>query len=66
MKDGERRHPNQTIGIMFTSTRGLQALLFATGACALFPDCTNGPLKNETICDSSACKITFKRLQVQY
>jgi beta-D-xylosidase 4 len=38
------------------------ALLWATGAYALFPDCTNGPLKNETICNPSACM--FKILEV--
>ena len=37
------------------------ALLWATGAYALFPDCTNGPLKNETICNPSACRFeTFE------
>jgi beta-D-xylosidase 4 len=40
---------------MYSSHQYL-ALLWATGAYALFPDCTNGPLKNETICNPSACK----------
>ncbi|KAF2636649.1 glycoside hydrolase [Massarina eburnea CBS 473.64] len=39
---------------MTTSYRLLGALSFALGVSALFPDCVNGPLKNETICDTSA------------
>ncbi|KAF1949057.1 glycoside hydrolase [Byssothecium circinans] len=39
---------------MSTSYRYFGTLLFASGALALFPDCVNGPLKNETICDTSA------------
>lgn len=39
---------------MYTTTQYYFALLWATRAYALFPDCTNGPLKNETICDPSA------------
>lgn len=46
---------------MFTSPRPLSALLFAAGVYAqtqfAFPDCQNGPLKNETICDTSACQF---------
>jgi len=41
--------------IMYSSQHYL-ALLWATGAYALFPNCINGPLKNETICNPSACK----------
>jgi hypothetical protein len=41
---------------MPTSSRYLAALSLATGAYALFPDCANGPLKNETICNKSASK----------
>lgn len=40
---------------MYTKHQYLAALLWTTGAYALFPDCTNGPLKNETICNPSAC-----------
>jgi beta-D-xylosidase 4 len=32
-------------------------LFYATGAWALFPDCVNGPLKNNTICDTSASPV---------
>jgi beta-D-xylosidase 4 len=40
------------------TSRYLAALsLVAGGANALFPDCTNGPLKNMTICDKSASKL---------
>ncbi|CAA9957596.1 Glycoside hydrolase family 3 protein [Pyrenophora teres f. maculata] len=44
---------------MLTSRRSLPALLFATWAYAqfTFPDCTNGPLKNVTICDPSASPL---------
>jgi hypothetical protein len=43
---------------MWTSSRYLVALSLATGgAYALFPDCTNGPLKNVTICDKSASML---------
>jgi hypothetical protein len=48
---------------MITSTRSLQVLLFAaTGAYAqyVFPDCTNGRLSNETICDASACTFIYR------
>jgi len=41
---------------MYSSQHYL-ALLWATGAYALFPDCTNGPLKNETICNPSASPL---------
>lgn len=42
------------------SNRGqLLSLLFVGSAYALFPDCVNGPLKNETICDASACKLFY-------
>ncbi|KAF2199971.1 glycoside hydrolase [Delitschia confertaspora ATCC 74209] len=33
------------------------ALLGANGAYALFPDCVNGPLKNNTICDTSKSPV---------
>ncbi|RAR06491.1 glycoside hydrolase family 3 protein [Stemphylium lycopersici] len=50
---------DQTIGVMFTSPRSLSALLFAAGVYAQyeFPDCANGPLSNETICDTSASPL---------
>lgn len=31
-----------------------QALLASTAAAALFPDCQNGPLANNTVCDTTA------------
>lgn len=34
-------------------------LVWATSAYALFPDCTNGPLRNETICNPSASKFVI-------
>jgi hypothetical protein len=43
---------------MASNRRQLLSLLFMGGAYALFPDCVNGPLKNETICDASACKLS--------
>jgi beta-D-xylosidase 4 len=46
---------------MPTSSRYLAALsLVAGGVDALFPDCTNGPLKNVTICDKSASTLSRK------
>jgi len=36
------------------SYRYLAPLLLAGGAYAVFPDCVNGPLRNNTICDTSA------------
>ncbi|KAJ4400986.1 hypothetical protein N0V91_008240 [Didymella pomorum] len=42
---------------MYTTTQYYLALLWATGAYALFPDCTNGPLNNETICNPSASPL---------
>lgn len=42
---------------MYTAHIYLQALVWATGVLAAFPDCTNGPLKNEKICDSSATPL---------
>ncbi|KAF2028145.1 glycoside hydrolase [Setomelanomma holmii] len=33
------------------------AFCYVLGAYALFPDCTNGPLKNETICNKSASPL---------
>ena len=47
---------------MRASHQTFLALLGATGALALFPDCANGPLKNETICDTSACMKPVERL----
>ncbi|KAF2179690.1 glycoside hydrolase family 3 protein [Zopfia rhizophila CBS 207.26] len=35
----------------------LSTLLCASGAVALFPDCVNGPLKNNTICNTSASPV---------
>lgn len=32
-------------------------LLFVSEVLALFPDCVNGPLRNNTVCDTSACKF---------
>ncbi|KAF2252937.1 glycoside hydrolase family 3 protein [Trematosphaeria pertusa] len=46
---------------MSASYRYLPALLWASGALALFPDCVNGPLKNETICDTSASPLDRAR-----
>ncbi|KAF2847578.1 glycoside hydrolase family 3 protein [Plenodomus tracheiphilus IPT5] len=42
---------------MYTSQRFLQALVWATGVLAVFPDCENGLLKNETICNASASPL---------
>jgi beta-D-xylosidase 4 len=38
----------------------LAAIVFTTGTYAVFPDCINGPLKSETICDRSASKLPWK------
>jgi len=32
------------------------AALLAGHASALFPDCVNGPMANNDVCDSSLCK----------
>ena len=32
-------------------------LFFGSEVLALFPDCVNGPLRNNTVCDTSACKF---------
>ena len=32
-------------------------LLFGSEVLALFPDCVNGPLRSNTVCDTSACKF---------
>jgi hypothetical protein len=45
--------------IKFTMHCYLSALALVAGASALFPDCTNGPLKKVTICDPAACKPFF-------
>ncbi|KAF2874785.1 glycoside hydrolase superfamily [Massariosphaeria phaeospora] len=41
--------------------RYLATVLWAGGALALFPDCVNGPLKNETICNTSASPLERAR-----
>ncbi|KAF2705212.1 glycoside hydrolase family 3 protein [Pleomassaria siparia CBS 279.74] len=42
---------------MVFSKSHLALLLSSPGALALFPHCSNGPLKNEVICDSSAAPL---------
>ncbi|KAF2730214.1 1,4-beta-D-xylosidase [Polyplosphaeria fusca] len=42
---------------MTVSKKYLAAALCVNGAVALFPDCVNGPLKNETICDVKASPL---------
>ncbi|KAH7379267.1 glycoside hydrolase superfamily [Phaeosphaeria sp. MPI-PUGE-AT-0046c] len=42
---------------MLSSSRYLAALSLATGAYALFPDCTSGRIANETICDKLATPL---------
>jgi beta-D-xylosidase 4 len=49
---------------MPTSSRYLAALCLATSVHALFPDCTDGPLKNETICDKSASRSFLKVVDI--
>lgn len=39
---------------MVRSAVTAQALLAVASSAALFPDCENGPLSNNTVCDSSA------------
>ncbi|EXJ61609.1 hypothetical protein A1O7_02037 [Cladophialophora yegresii CBS 114405] len=39
---------------MATTLLGLFALLAAPATAALFPDCANGPLANNTVCDTTA------------
>lgn len=51
---------------MYTTKQYYLAFLWATGAYALFPDCTNGPLKNETICNPSACMLQAYMLSLTY
>jgi beta-D-xylosidase 4 len=42
----------------------LLALLWASGVYAVFPDCVNGPLKNNTICNVSASKLSMAMFHV--
>ncbi|PSN63439.1 glycoside hydrolase [Corynespora cassiicola Philippines] len=46
---------------MISSRRYLPVALLAAGTSALFPDCVNGPLKDETICDTSASPLERAR-----
>jgi beta-D-xylosidase 4 len=43
---------------MATLITGIIALLAVPAVADLFPDCVNGPLANNTVCDTSAPAVT--------